>query len=92
MHCQLVPDGTFSHLHADFALNHPDSSLRSLHFSIPELDVEREVPIQEGGTASLDIDARPLLWSPEHPRCYRILARAGEDLVSDETGFREIRA
>ncbi|MCH4033109.1 MAG: glycoside hydrolase family 2 [Lachnospiraceae bacterium] len=91
MHCQLVPDGTFSHLHADFALNHPDSSLRSLHFSIPELDVEREVPIQEDGTASLDIDARPLLWSPEHPRCYRILARAGEDLVSDETGFCEIR-
>ena len=92
MHCHLVPDGTGVNIHADFALNRPDAALPSLHFSIPELSVELDIPIGTDGTASVDFSARPDLWSPEHPKCYRILASAGKDRVSEETGFREIRA
>ena len=84
----LVPDGTFRHAEVRISLTRPADGQAS--FRIPELGVEAEIPVRRGvGRKTLTI--RPELWSPKHPKLYAVEASFGEDRVSDETGFREIR-
>ncbi len=42
------------------------------------------------GVGSLEFDASPELWHPDHPRLYDVALAIGEDRVSDRIGFREI--
>ena len=45
----------------------------------------------DGGRGSLEIEARPELWSPRRPHLYDVVASFGDDSVSERVGFREIR-
>ncbi len=59
--------------------------------SIPELEVTKEVELNSDGEAEFSIDTRDLsLWSPENPKLYDVIIKAGEDEISDKIGFRVI--
>jgi beta-glucuronidase len=60
--------------------------------SIPELGLEVEARTDATGTARFDLPARPERWSPVEPRRYRVVIRAGEDVVEEDIGFRTIEA
>jgi beta-glucuronidase len=59
--------------------------------SIPELKVRKEVAVTSDGTCEFAMEVAGMkLWSPESPKLYNVTIEAGEDVVSDEIGFRSI--
>jgi len=59
--------------------------------SIPELNRETEVTLDEAGRGAIRMDAAKLeLWSPAHPKLYRVLLESGEDRLADDIGFRTV--
>ena len=61
---------------------------------IPELGAEQRVEVSTRHSASAVFEwhsGEIELWSPEHPRLYRVEFEAGGETLSDEIGFREIR-
>ena len=85
---ELVPDGTFSHIKARVKA---EGKLTDGVIRIPALGVEKDFTL-ENGQASVDIEASPVLWSPDSPVLYDVSVEAGNDRVSDRVGFREIKA
>lgn len=60
--------------------------------SIPELKVNTQVVTDGEGRAALSIKAKPVLWSPENPKLYAVTFTRGDEVISDEIGFRCIEA
>ena len=59
--------------------------------SIPELEVNETAGVGTDGRAIFRFQVKKLeLWSPEHPRLYRVKIRAAEDEIEDEIGFRSV--
>lgn len=42
------------------------------------------------GVMGCGVDARPQLWSPEHPKLYQVIISTGDDHIVDYIGFRTI--
>lgn len=58
---------------------------------IPELHIEQSAVTDTNGRAAFSFTTPGLeLWSPEHPRLYKIDLQAGPDRLSDDIGFRTI--
>jgi beta-glucuronidase len=58
---------------------------------IPDLHLEKVVATDTNGRAAFSFDAPGLeLWSPEHPRLYRVDFSAVSDMLSDDIGFRTV--
>ncbi len=57
---------------------------------IPELGLRAAATTDAAGRAAFDVPAAPVLWSPEAPKLYEVVLRAGADRVSDLIGFRTI--
>ena len=84
----LAPGSSGDRLKLDITLSQPVDLTARL--DIAELGVGLEIPIAQG-RAEIEFAARPELWSPEHPRLYRVVLTAGPDRVEDRIGFRQIR-
>lgn len=84
----LVSDGQFNKIKAKVRLSEPVSATAQL--KIEELGVSVEVPVIDGA-GEVAFEAHPVLWCPENPKLYHVTLACGEDEVSDEVGFREIR-
>jgi beta-glucuronidase len=58
---------------------------------IPELNVNEAGTVGVDGRATFHFEAGNLeLWSPEHPRLYRVHLHAGQDDLEDDMGFRTV--
>ncbi len=57
---------------------------------IPELGVRVGTKTDSKGRASFSVRANPELWSPAHPKLYRVVIRCETDEVVDRIGFRTI--
>ncbi|HTV16325.1 MAG TPA: glycoside hydrolase family 2 TIM barrel-domain containing protein [Acidobacteriaceae bacterium] len=58
---------------------------------IPDLHIEKAAATDASGRAAFSFDAPGLeLWSPTHPRLYRVEFSALSDKLSDDIGFRTI--
>ena len=84
----LVPDGTFGRIRARVRLSEPVAERAEL--LIPELSVRERISVVNGEGEAV-FEARPVLWEPERPKLYHVTLLCGEDRVSDQVGFREIR-
>ena len=90
--------GSRSHIsgwvHVDAAAAAAQSALNDgaqIKVSIPELRIEKTATVQEG-KATFDFEAPGLtLWSPEHPKLYKVKFSSGADSMEDEIGFRSIQ-
>lgn len=59
---------------------------------IPEAGVNTTLKTDAEGRASFDVKASRLdLWSPETPKLYKVELASGEDRLTDDIGFRDIR-
>ena len=85
---QLLPDGSFSRLRACVELSAPVDGVAVV--DLPGLGLRQEIPVRQG-RGTLVFDARPALWSPQHPCLHDVHFVFGSDRVSDRIGFREIR-
>jgi len=58
---------------------------------IPELDVDEVFPVDGDGVGMFSVSSKKLeLWSPENPKLYEVIVKAGEDELKDQIGFRVI--
>lgn len=83
----VVPGSAGKRLKADVALSQPVSGTASL--AIAGLGDVRQIEIT-AGRGSLEFDAAPDLWHPDHPHLYEVALIFGEDTVRDRLGFRTI--
>lgn len=60
----------------------------SLEVSIPELKVRQQVVTDADGRASLSFKAKPVLWCPENPKLYDVRVSRGNEVLTDQIGFR----
>ena len=59
---------------------------------IPEADVKATVKADANGNAAFSVKAGKLtLWSPESPKLYKVILSSGDDKLTDNIGFRDIR-
>lgn len=84
----LVADGKFNTINIKVRLSEKMDTKATL--SIPELGITQAISINKG-EANVNIEASPELWSPENPKLYKVFLNCGDDSVSDEVGFREIK-
>ncbi|MBX6379531.1 MAG: beta-glucuronidase [Thermoflavifilum aggregans] len=73
-------------------LNGPQAAQTSVQLQIPEWRFSRSFTTDAQGRAyfSFQAPANMELWSPEHPRLYKLVWTAGSDTLGDEVGFRTI--
>ncbi|VUD69218.1 Beta-glucuronidase [Thalassocella blandensis] len=57
---------------------------------IPELEIDQAIRLTKSGFAEFSINASPVLWTPERPRLYQVKIHYGDDVLTDEIGFRYI--
>ncbi|MDN3670358.1 hypothetical protein QWY93_13635 [Echinicola jeungdonensis] len=58
---------------------------------IPELDVDAPFAMGDDGVGRFSVSSRKLeLWSPDNPKLYDVIVKAGEDELKDLIGFRTI--
>lgn len=57
---------------------------------IPEARVRQVLQPDSGGLATFQFPAKVELWTPEHPKLYDVILKAGDDTVHDQIGFRTI--
>ena len=59
---------------------------------VPEAGAKATALTDAQGKATFSVQAKRLvLWSPESPKLYKVNLAAGEDHLTDEIGFRDIR-
>jgi beta-glucuronidase len=59
---------------------------------IPEAGVDGTFSTDADGNARFSAKAARLsLWSPENPRLYKVILTSGDDRLTDDIGFRDIR-
>jgi len=63
---------------------------QEVDIEIPELGIRAAGAADRSGHAELWFAARLALWSPESPKLYDVVIRAGGDRVHDSIGFRTI--
>lgn len=85
---RLVPDSGFGRIALDVCVD--GTSRGEVLLSIPELGIERVVTV-ENGKGYAEIDAFPILWSPDEPKLYEVKLSCEGDEIFDRIGFREIK-
>jgi beta-glucuronidase len=64
----------------------------SVTVDIPEAGAKTTVMTGAGGKAAFSVKASKLtLWSPESPKLYKVTLASGDDTLTDDIGFRDIR-
>jgi len=64
----------------------------SVTVDVPEAGAKATALTDAQGKATFSVQAKRLvLWSPESPKLYKVNLAAGEDHLTDEIGFRDIR-
>ncbi len=65
---------------------------RCLSVEIPELKIKKCGRTDAEGVFRCSVKSSKIsYWSPSSPKTYKVIIRSGEDTVSDEIGFRDIR-
>ena len=70
-------------------LNKPEAD-HAVTLSIPELKIKKTIKTAADGTASINMKAKPQLWSPETPKRYQVEITLDNSTIGDSIGFRMI--
>ncbi|MGA2413755.1 MAG: glycoside hydrolase family 2 TIM barrel-domain containing protein [Candidatus Sulfotelmatobacter sp.] len=66
------------------------SQPQPVSIEIPELNFQKKLTTDAAGRAEFDFPAKLELWSPEHPKLYRVLISSGAETLEDQIGFRSV--
>jgi len=69
-----------------------DGSLfpKNVKVEIPELKITLLLNVDNKGYASFECKIKPIYWSPENPKLYKVNIATDNEVVTDEIGFRTI--
>lgn len=77
----------WQHLTGWIQLNEPQAGV-SISVSIPELKVSQTLTTDADGRAQISLKAKPVLWCPENPKLYDVTLTRGDEVITDQIGFR----
>ena len=80
--------GDFKTIHVNIKLNKPEA--KNLKLFIPELKINKQITTNSNGEASMSLDSKPSLWSPDNPKLYDVYLINETDTLKDRIGFRTI--
>lgn len=89
----LVPGSGFRRLQVKARINGNgamEATSGTFNLRIEELGIDAAIEIREGSGEAV-LEAQPELWSPDHPKLYKVKAQYGSDRIQERIGFREIR-
>jgi beta-glucuronidase len=66
------------------------SQPRPVTIEIPEIGLKKTAATDGAGRAEFSFPAKLELWSPDHPKLYRVLISSGAETLEDQIGFRSI--
>ena len=67
------------------------SSGQTVAVTIPELKLAQSVPVETDGRAKFTLHPVGIeRWSPDHPKLYKVVIKAGADVLQDDVGFRTV--
>ena len=81
--------GKYNQISGMIKLNKPLAG-KSVVLEIPELKIKQTLSTDASGSAIVNIQAKPELWSPENPKLYEVRLSLGEEMLKDRIGFRQI--
>ncbi|MCD7971377.1 MAG: beta galactosidase jelly roll domain-containing protein [Candidatus Azobacteroides sp.] len=84
-----LKDGNTDQLTGWIKLNYPIAG-QTVSVEIPELKVKQQLRTDENGKAWFGCKAKPVLWTPEHPKLYEFRLSKENEKITDEIGFRTI--
>lgn len=88
---QLNPDNE-KEIKGFIQLNGKAISNKAITIEIPELKISKNLQTNASGLADLQLVLKKVsYWSPENPKLYEVVIRAGADMLSDQIGFRTIK-
>jgi beta-glucuronidase len=64
----------------------------NIDIQIPELKLKKSFPVTDSVTHFSFQLPQVQLWSPEHPKLYKVLVSNGDDNLEDKIGFRTVEA
>ncbi|MES1219857.1 MAG: glycoside hydrolase family 2 TIM barrel-domain containing protein [Bacteroidota bacterium] len=70
------------------ALNAP--GIKKISVLIPELKIKYNTQTDNNGKATVKLAAKPVLWSPQHPKLYTVIIKTETDSIREAIGFRNI--
>jgi beta-glucuronidase len=85
----LIPDSDFKKIQVEVVLD-GGNPVQDVRIRIPELDIDKSLTVN-GHRGAMILEAGPELWSPESPRLYDVIVTAGNDEITERTGFREVK-
>ena len=77
----------WQHIYGWISLNKPQEGVE-IEVRIPELKIAQKVVTNADGRASISFKAKPVLWCPENPKLYDVEIAKGNEVLTDEIGFR----
>jgi beta-glucuronidase len=66
------------------------NKVQMIKIKIPELDLVYLTRSDTSGLARLQFSSAFKLWSPDHPKLYKVIIESETDTIEDEIGFRNI--
>ena len=88
-----LKNGSRDRICLDVDVSGTESAGARIHFSVPELGLERTLVAGKDGKAAVELSAAGLrLWSPSSPKLYEVILSidGSQERITDRIGFRDI--
>ncbi|EMF4355521.1 glycoside hydrolase family 2 [Providencia rettgeri] len=82
----LIPDSQYNKINVVMEV---EGHVSQASIAIPELGISETLDVNNGKATAI-ITVTPELWSPEVPKLYHVTFKYGDDIVSDNVGFRQV--
>jgi beta-glucuronidase len=67
-----------------------ESKTQKITLEIPELNIKQEITTDIAGVGTVEFPAKPLRWSPESPKLYKVIFYSDQEQIEEKIGFRTI--
>ena len=58
---------------------------------IPELSIKQQITTDSTGMGEVEISAKPMRWSPESPKLYKVILSTNVEQIEEKIGFRTVK-
>ncbi len=77
----------WQHITGRVSLNKGEAG-KEIRVTTPELKVDKKLSTDAEGKTTTSIKTEPTLWSPENPKLYDVRIENGDEVLTDQIGFR----
>ena len=64
--------------------------LQNVKVEIPELSIKQQITTDLTGIGDVEFSAKPMRWSPESPKLYKVIISTNVEKIEEKIGFRTV--